>query len=267
MKVGWYTHHLANSEKTPESASTGHLGLFSGEFAGGAEMSDWQYRQDAPEGVEIQLITADNFVHPAEMGFDRVIVTGTESFNDIQLNILATAKPVVFVHHLQTPRASLKNLIDSSHLFITHTPLHMFKELMWTNPKRTAQVLSHFDTSVISPAEKKLPFAVWAAREHPLKGKLKAQQWAAENRISLDIITNKPREYVLETLAEAEWFVHLPLAFESECRTVMEAVLSGCKVHTNKLVGITSVEDWHDADALRNMIDKAGNTFWQLLAS
>jgi hypothetical protein len=66
-------------------------------------------------------------------------------------------------------------------------------------------------------------------------------------------------------MARSEWFVHLPLAFESECRAVMEAVLSGCSIHTNENVGITSVDDWHDADALRHMIDKAGDTFWKLV--
>jgi hypothetical protein len=59
--------------------------------------------------------------------------------------------------------------------------------------------------------------------------------------------------------------VHLPLAFESECRAVMEAVLSGCKIQTNDNVGITSVQDWNDPDALREMIDKAGETFWRLV--
>jgi hypothetical protein len=62
-----------------------------------------------------------------------------------------------------------------------------------------------------------------------------------------------------------EYFVHLPLAFESECRAVMEAVLSGCKIVTNDNVGITSVTDWEDPDALKNMIDKAGQTFWRLV--
>jgi hypothetical protein len=42
-------------------------------------------------------------------------------------------------------------------------------------------------------------------------------------------------------------------------------VLSGCRIHTNENVGITSVEDWQDADHLRHMIDNAGDTFWRLV--
>jgi hypothetical protein len=66
-------------------------------------------------------------------------------------------------------------------------------------------------------------------------------------------------------MARCEWFVHLPLAFESECRAVMEAVLSGCKIEINDNVGITSVQNWNDPDTLREMIDKAGERFWELV--
>jgi hypothetical protein len=39
----------------------------------------------------------------------------------------------------------------------------------------------------------------------------------------------------------------------------------GSKVVTNENVGITSVQDWEDPEALRSMIDKAGETFWRLV--
>jgi hypothetical protein len=111
----------------------------------------------------------------------------------------------------------------------------------------------------------KQPFALWAAREHPLKGKLNAEIWAAQAGYEFKALTNVPRETVLDALARCEYFVHLPLAFESECRTLAEAVLSGCKVHTNDLVGLTSVQDWDNPEVLRNMIDLAGSTFWRLV--
>jgi hypothetical protein len=66
-------------------------------------------------------------------------------------------------------------------------------------------------------------------------------------------------------MARAEAFVHLPLAFESECRSVMEAVLSGCVVQTNRNVGITSIPGWDDKNKLRDMVDRAGHDFWQLV--
>jgi hypothetical protein len=66
-------------------------------------------------------------------------------------------------------------------------------------------------------------------------------------------------------MARSEWFVHLPLAFESECRAVMEAVLSGCKIHTNDNVGITSLDNWNNPEVLGQMIDNAGKLFWELV--
>jgi hypothetical protein len=260
VKVGWYTHHVT---KSPENGLESHLGVFTGEFAGGAEMSDYEYKKFAPDGFVIQTVTPETWIDP--ILFDTVIVTGTEGFSDSQLVNLAMHEPFVFVHHLQTPRKSLKKLIDNSRLFVTHTPAHMAAELSWTNPKKTAQVLSAFDTSAIKLTENKEHLALWAARNHPLKGEMAAFSWALKMEIPFVSMTNKPRAEILQAMSYAEYFVHLPLAFESECRAVMEAVLSGCKVVTNKHVGITSVQDWQDPEALKNMIDKAGETFWRLV--
>lgn len=271
MKVGWYTHHIESDEKSRQGASTGQemplSGLFSGRFAGGAEMSDWEYRQCAPQGTEITLVSGETFHEHDLDKFDVILVTGTESFSDWQLQELAFYEPKVFLHHLQTPRDKLRTLINSSSLFITHTPAHMQRELAWTHPRKTAQVLSYFDTSIFDQFKdlEKHPQAVWAGRNHPLKGLNQARMWAAQNDKFLMIHTNSSREAVLFDMATSTDFVHLPLAFESECRSVMEAVLAGCKVHTNDLVGITSVEDWDQPEVLKNMIDKAGDTFWRLV--
>lgn len=268
MKIGWYTHHLENGEKVSNFGSQSVKsasgdGLFDGRFAGGAEMSDYEYKQCAPDGFDIFEVSGSDWIEPDE--FDSVVVTGTESFSDKQLHRLAEFDPFVFVHHLQTPRASLQTLINNARIFVTHTPAHMSKELAWTNPKQTGQVLSYFDTRQIKPDDNKEHLALWAARNHPLKGELAAWSWASKMEIPFIPMSNKPREEVLQAMSYAEYFVHLPLAFESECRAVMEAVLSGCKIVTNENVGITSVEDWEDPDVLRNMIDKAGHTFWKLV--
>lgn len=265
MKIGWYTHHIENDVNAAHASSVSVSGLFTGQFAGGAEMSDYEYRLQAPIGFDIQIVTPQTFDTHDIHQFDSVVVTGTDSFTDQQLNRLSEYEPFVFVHHLQTPRAGLNDLIRGSRLFVTHTPAHMRRELAWSKPRKTAQVLSYFDTSKCYDHMDKQPFALWAAREHPLKGKLKAEIWAAQAGYQFKSLSNVSRDEVLDAMARCEWFVHLPLAFESECRAVMEAVLSGCRIHTNELVGITSVEDWQDADHLRHMIDNAGDTFWRLV--
>lgn len=265
MRIGWYTHHVENTGKVAQNGSEGFSGLFTGQFAGGAEMSDYEYRLQAPLGFEIQIVTPQEFNTHDIHQFDSIVVTGTDAFTDQQLTELSKLEPFVFVHHLQTPRAGLQALIAGSRLFVTHTPAHMSRELSWANPRKTAQVLSYFDTNRCYDHMDKNPVALWAAREHPLKGQLKAEIWAAQAGYEFKALTNVSRETVLDAMARSQWFVHLPLAFESECRAVMEAVISGCRIHTNENVGITSVQDWQDADALRHMIDKAGDTFWKLV--
>lgn len=262
MKIGWYTHHIV---KTPENLSEGQEWLFSGKFAGGAEMTDYEYQQQAPLGIQIEIVTPYTFDTHDIHKFDSVVVTGTDFFTDQQLLELSKNDPFVFVHHLQTPRASLKSLIDNSRLFVTHTPEHMRRELSWTNPRKTAQVLSYFDTGKCHDHLDKKSIALWAARSHPLKGRLKAHAWALQNDLPFTALTNVDRELVLDAMARSEWFVHLPLAFESECRAVMEAVLSGCKIHTNDNVGITSVKDWDNPESLKQMIDNAGKVFWEMV--
>jgi hypothetical protein len=109
----------------------------------------------------------------------------------------------------------------------------------------------------------KHPFALWAARNHPMKGLNQAKIWAFNAGFDLVVMHSHPREEVLNVMSMAEVFVHLPLNFESEGRAVMEAVLSGCRIETNKNVGITSVEGWDDKSKLREMVDEAGVRFWE----
>ena len=265
MKIGWYTHHIENDPNVALRSSESASGLFTGQFAGGAEMSDYEYRLQAPLGFDVEIVTPYTFDTHDIHQFDSVVVTGTDAFSNEQLTELGQHEPFVFVHHLQTPRSGLNDLIRGSRLFVTHTPAHMRRELSWTKPRKTAQVLSYFDTSHITDHMDKKPYALWAARTHPLKGRLKAEQWAAQAGYEFKALTDVPRSQVLDAMARSEWFVHLPLAFESECRAVMEAVLSGCRIHTNDNVGITSVEDWSDTDHLKHMIDNAGDTFWRLV--
>jgi hypothetical protein len=216
-------------------------------------------------GFEIQIVTPQEFDTHDIHQFDSIVVTGTDAFTDHQLTELSNHEPFVFVHHLQTPRAGLNELIRGSRLFVTHTPAHMRKELSWAKPRKTAQVLSYFDTSRCYDHMDKKPFALWAAREHPLKGKLKAHAWAAQAGYEFKALTDVPREQVLDAMARSEWFVHLPLAFESECRAVMEAVISGCRIVTNKNVGLISVDGWDDPSRLKDMVDEAGTKFWEMV--
>jgi hypothetical protein len=89
-----------------------------------------------------------------------------------------------------------------------------------------------------------------------------AKVWAHGFGIPIVVMSDYERRDVLQMMSKAEWFVHTPISFESECRSVMEAVLSGCRVHTNRNVGIASVDNWDDRIYLKEMVDNAGQDFW-----
>jgi hypothetical protein len=253
--IAWVTHHLPNTG----SGAAHHL---PGEFAGGAEMTDQAWRDAAPEPITV--IGPDDW--QAALDADRVIITGTDLLTDEAMLALAERDPVLFVHHAQTRTPARRVLIDSASLFLVHTPVHLAHELQWTDPKRTGQVLSPLETDQIQPASKE-PFAIWAQRWHPSKGPLAARMWAAENGVFLVMLSEAPRDEVLDTMAVAEHYVFLPLGLESESRATMEAVLSGCTVHANDRVGITSVPGWDDPAQLRDLLDGAAHKFWKLALS
>lgn len=252
MKVAWITHHLPVED-------TGGGKWLPGRFRGGAEMSDWEYQQAAPPFVQIDVFSPDQW-HSA-MKYDRIVITGTDFLTEEAMTELAKKKPMVFVHHEQTATPGRAILFYNARPFVCHTPAHLSRELEWASIPNPELVLSHFNTDECFIGKKEL-FALWAARNHPMKGLNQAKVWAHGFGIPLVPMFDYPREDVLEMMSRAEWFVHTPLSFESECRSVMEAVLSGCRIHTNTNVGITSVPNWDDRIYLKELVDTAGVDFW-----
>jgi hypothetical protein len=240
--IAWISHHLP----------------IDGKLIGGAEMSDDSILKDAP--VKIDVITPGNWEQA--MSYDEIIITGTDLLSPYAMNQLAQKKPVVAIHHLQTHSAERALLISSAKVFVARTPRHLELELTWTSPSKKAWVLSPLKPSEMSVKPKE-DFALWAARMHPQKGPVEAQAWADERGIPLVMMTDKPRSEVLETMSRAKHFVLLPNGFDAEPRAIIEAVISGCEVHTNELAGITSVPNWRDPETLSELVSNAKDLFWQ----
>ena len=240
--IAWISHHLP----------------IDGKLIGGAEMSDDSILKDAP--VKIDVITPGNWEQA--MSYDKIIITGTDLLSPYAMNQLAQKKPVVAIHHLQTHSAERALLISSAKVFVARTPRHLELELTWTSPSKKAWVLSPIKPSEMSVKPKE-DFALWAARMHPQKGPVEAQAWADERGIPLVMMTDKPRSEVLETMSRAKHFVLLPNGFDAEPRAIIEAVISGCEVHTNELAGITSVPNWRDPETLSELVSNAKDLFWQ----
>jgi hypothetical protein len=199
-------------------------------------MTDVALLTDAP--TKYRIITPDNWKQALE--FDKIVITGTDLLSPFAMTQLARRNPVVAVHHLQTRTEERAELLSSASTLVCRTPRHLELELEWTNPKASTWVTAPLDIREITQKPKE-SFALWAARMHPQKGPVEAQAWADQQGIPLVMMTDKPRSEVLETMSRAKDFVFLPNGFDAEPRAVIEAVLSGCQVHTNDLAGITSV--------------------------
>ena len=252
QRIAWLTHHLPVEE-------TGGGKWLPGRFRGGAEMSDHEYRMAAPPWVTIDVFSPEEWELCLE--YDRIVITGTDLLTEEAMVRLAEEKPMVFIHHEQIESPGRAILFEAAEPFVCHTPAHLARERLWCEINYAELVLSHFDTDECGIGRKE-PFALWAARNHPQKGLNQAKVWAHGFGIPIVVMSDYERRDVLQMMSKAEWFVHTPISFESECRSVMEAVLSGCRVHTNRNVGIASVDNWDDRIYLKEMIDNAGQDFW-----
>jgi hypothetical protein len=242
--IAWISHHL------PEN--------FGGKLVGGAEMTDATLLADAP--VKVKTFLPQDWKQA--MDFDQIVITGTDLLSPFAMLQLAKKNPVVAVHHQQTQNDERAELINSAKTFICHTPKHLEIELSWTSPKSSTWIISPHDPSLFTQKPKE-DFALWAARMHHQKGPVEAQAWAEQQGIPLVMMHDKTRAEVLETMSRAKHFVFLPNGFDAEPRTIIEAVLSGCEVHTNDLAGISSIPNWRDPATMANLVSNAKELFWQ----
>jgi hypothetical protein len=242
--IAWISHHL------PEH--------WDGKLVGGAEMTDATLLEDAP--VEVKTFLPQDWKQAME--FDQIVITGTDLLSPYAMLQLAKKNPVVAVHHQQTQNEHRAELINSAKTFICHTPKHLELELSWTNPKSSTWIISPHDPSLFT-AKPKEDFALWAARMHHQKGPVEAQAWAEQQGLPLVMMHDKTRAEVLEAMSRAKHFVFLPNGFDAEPRTIIEAVLSGCEVHTNDLAGVSSIPNWRDPQVLTELITNSKDLFWQ----
>lgn len=251
------THHVGAGDPAQ--------GWLPGEHRGGGEMTDADWRAAAPDGVEVTVVSPDRWRESLDA--DRVVVTGTDLLSDEALCILAKSSPAVAVHHRQARSAARQRLLEAASPLIVHTPGHEAVERSWCSLGRVVHVLSPMRADEFVEPVNDLEIALWASRDHPLKGRPIAEAYARRHGWHFVAITARPRADVLAMMARAQRFIHLPLEFESEGRGVIEAVLSGCDVVANRNVGITSFERWRDPAWMAEMTFDAGDRFWQAVLS
>lgn len=246
--VAWLTHHHAKLEER-------HEALLPGLYAGGAEINDAVMRVYAPAGVEIVPIEPDDW--RTAMDYERIVITGTDRLTDEAMLNLATRGPLVWIQHAQTRTAARKHLFDNAAPFITMSRLHQAHEAQWA---RMSDLYVHspvWDVNEVQPGTKE-PFALFAARNHPAKGRINARIRADAMGVPLVELSNVDRSVVLEHMTRAQYFIHLPKEFDACPRTVIEATLAGCDIITNPLL----VGRLDDGDP-RQVLNAQPPKFWE----
>jgi len=228
MRVAWVTHHIPRVEER-------HEALLPGKYAGGAERNTDYMVTAAPAGVEVTYIEPEAVVSVLDGGFDRVVVGGTDKLSELSMTLLAISRPIVWVQHAQHRTPAKAELFRQASRFLTMSRAHMGWEAEWTG-RADAFIHSPVPPDCVAPADKE-PFALFAGRKHPAKGKLNARIWAQRQGIELVELENAPHELVLEHMARAQYFVHLPKERDACPLVVIEATLAGCEIVTNSLVG------------------------------
>jgi hypothetical protein len=250
MRVAWVTHHIARVEER-------HEALLPGKYAGGAERNTDYMVTAAPVGVEVAYIEPEAAESAADATYDRVVVGGTDKLSEASMNFLAALRPIVWVQHAQHRTPAKADLFRQASRFLTMSRAHMGWEAEWTG-RADAFIHSPVPPDCVAPADKE-PFALFAGRKHPAKGKLNARIWAQRQGIELVELENASHEVVLEHMARAKYFVHLPKERDACPLVVIEATLAGCDIVTNSLVG--RLEPGDPAAVLAQQPDR----FWRIV--
>jgi hypothetical protein len=189
-----------------------------------------------PDHVDVEWIDAPEWQRALDADFDDIVITGTDQLSQQAMTVLAERKPVVWIQHHQTRTPAKRTLFRQARRFITMSAKHMAWEAEWTNRADTF-VHSPVPPTSVQPAATQEPFALFAGRNHPAKGKINARIWAQRQGIDLVELVNADHDVVLEHMSRATYFVHLPKERDACPLVVIEASLAGCEIVTNSLVG------------------------------
>lgn len=244
MKVGWLTDQAG--------------------YIGGAELTQQEFRDAAPEHVEIIDCPAGGVVP----GLDRYVVNNVVQYRPEDLG--EVVRPIWF-HHDLSPwiRPDVRKILDDAeHIFCSPPQRDRYgidgKCIPpYLDRKRyapTRQIKRH-RTGICS-------IGAWRS---PSKGGMALSEWAQANG-PVDVYGPSdfapqgpginycgeiaPRE-VATTLHHYGTFVFLPFAFEPFGRCVVEAWAAGCKVITNQNIGAAY---WIENEP--NAMQTAREDFW-----
>lgn len=231
---------------------------------GGAEMADEAMIARAPRGVEV---THHRYA-PLREHYDRVVVTRPDNMGPDEAACLVEHEPVLWPHGVMADvaPASAKVLLPAARAFVALSPQHLTWERdHWGDllPSVCAVNPGWFDVTECRPAAEKQDIALWPHRDIWHKGLRQAVAWARTRGVPLRVMSDRPRERVLEAMGVSRWVVLLSLIRDPGPRTVIEAQLSGCEVVVNEMVGYFA----EPPEVLSRRIARADADFWEVVLS
>jgi hypothetical protein len=214
--------------------------------------------QHRPEGVDVTIIRPGG-VDEDLVEYDAIVVAGLFGFSTGELHILARLKPIVWAHDMQFTGHWL---YDEAKHFIALNQMHLDWEKEKTLFKRTELHLNPgwMDTTDLESNDPKVyGSALWAHRKIDHKGLDLAIQWANDKGVELTILSDSPREMVIEQMRLNQYFVLLSKIRDPGPFSVMEAQLCGCELV------LDNVGYWPDGYELREKLSTADKDFWGLV--
>jgi hypothetical protein len=240
MRVAWVSHQWPDADGT---------------FVGGAEFIQHEMRLRAPDDVEV--VNCGPYDVDRALGCDRIVVAGFERLTADGVSRLDGRVDVMWLMSPPLPQVHPLMLSCRNLLWASHEMRHHFG---WD---RGEELSGSWDGTVVPEGRVKADVAVWAARDVWHKGRDNAREWAKDRGVELLEFSGRPRAEVLDAMAGARWFVHLPnYPFDPCPTTVIEAELAGCEIVVNDLVGRVPVEG---REAIVDHLEENGRRFWRLV--
>lgn len=237
-------------------------------YKGGAELTQQEFRDAAPEGVEV-IDCPPGEVVP---GLDRYVAHNVVQYRRPDLDRIGTA-PITWFHHDLSPYVD-GEVRQWLHRFASHifcSPLQRKKYGIDGGCIPPALDLDRYKPTRQINRHRKGACSI-AGWRNPGKGAQQLHEWALDNE-QVDVYGTGnfipegpalryrgPLDYreVKSILHRYATFVFLPTETEPFCRSVVEAWAAGCALVTNGLVG----GRWYienDTEAL----ESAAEDFWE----
>jgi len=253
---------------------------------GGQMLSSRLLLERAPEWADVKIISP---YHDEWLGrCDAHIVNQCRYFRPDQL-AKVTEKPYIWLFHDMLHNCMhqgfiLKALLKKATGCMFKSPFHRENVYgKWPEAKEVpgkAVYATPIDLDMFHPG-KKTKGTIWLGNYVPEKGVREAVAWAEENGEVVDFFgfgdafmfricspwvrfyPVLPYEEVPGILRQYKKLVFLPKYPEAAGRVIVEALLSGCKVITNDMIGFKSFNWWSDdPETLRKALREREGDFW-----